>query len=125
MLLRHDILSILGVIETQNHDKYLRLPSTMGRSKSELVFANLKERLWSKIMGCKENLLSRASKEAFIKRVAQAIPIYTMGYLCLLEYIINASTLMVKKFWGSEGIHCVKWEMMCRPKSMGVLVLKI
>jgi hypothetical protein len=43
------------------------------------VFAYLKERIWLRIQGWKEKMLSWAGKEILIKAVAQAIPTFVMG----------------------------------------------
>jgi len=48
------------------------------RSKTS-VFAYLRERVWRRIQGWKEKLLSKVGKEILIKAVAQAIPTFAMG----------------------------------------------
>ena len=63
--------------ETMN-ERYLGLPVFIGRSRSN-VFSYLKDRIWQRIQGWKERLLSRAGKEILIKVVAQAIPVFAMG----------------------------------------------
>lgn len=55
------VKNILGDGEAEKHDKYLGLPAVTGKSKKE-VFDNLRERVWKKIKGWKEKLLSRAGK---------------------------------------------------------------
>ena len=45
----------------------------MGKSKTK-AFEYLKDRVWQRIQGWKEKLLSKAGKEILIKAVAQAIP---------------------------------------------------
>ena len=42
-------------------------------------FCYIRERVWSKIKGWKEQLLSQASREVLIKSILQAIPTFTMG----------------------------------------------
>lgn len=75
---RNEILNMLGVREVARHEKYLGLPTIIGRSK-RAVFAVLKERIWKKLQGWKEKLLARPGKEVLIKAVAQAIPTYMMS----------------------------------------------
>ncbi|XP_021738183.1 uncharacterized protein LOC110704673 [Chenopodium quinoa] len=65
---REEIIEILGVQEVEKHEKYLGLPTTIGRSK-KVIFAGLKERLWKKLQGWKEELLSRSGKEILIKAI--------------------------------------------------------
>ena len=62
----------------KQHEKYLGLPSLVGRSKHN-TFQQLKERLANKLSRWKEKLLSRAGKEIPIKAVAQAVPAHTMS----------------------------------------------
>ena len=53
----------------KQHEKYLGLPSLVGRLKRN-TFQQLKERLANKLSGWKEKLLSGAGKEVLIKAVA-------------------------------------------------------
>ncbi|XP_021717271.1 uncharacterized protein LOC110685117 [Chenopodium quinoa] len=75
---QREITATLGVREVDRHGKYLGLPTIIGRSKKE-IFASLKERIWKKLQGWKEKLLSRPGKEVLIKAVAQAILTYMMS----------------------------------------------
>ncbi|XP_021717911.1 uncharacterized protein LOC110685693 [Chenopodium quinoa] len=45
---RQEIIDILGVREVERHEKYLRLPTIIGRSK-KAIFVGLKERLLKKL----------------------------------------------------------------------------
>ena len=66
-------LETMGVSHEARSERYLGLPVYMGRSRSKM-FNYLKERVWKRIQGWQEKLLSRAGKETLIKAVAQAIP---------------------------------------------------
>ena len=59
----------LGVPIIKQYEKYLGLPSLMGKNRST-SFSQIKERVWSKLKGWKEKLLSQADKEILIKVVA-------------------------------------------------------
>lgn len=75
------------------HEKYLGLPTEMGRSKRE-VFSWLRERVWEKTQGFGEKFLSKAGKEVLIKAVLQSIPTYVMSCFKLPDYLLNEI-----KFW--------------------------
>ena len=47
---RRSITQLLNIKEVPTHDKYLGLPTVVGRSKAE-VFSSVKERIWQKIHG--------------------------------------------------------------------------
>ena len=57
-----------GVPEIKQYEKYLGLPSLVGRHK-KASFNYIKERVWRKIQGWKEKLLSQARREVLIKSV--------------------------------------------------------
>lgn len=62
------IIIHLGVPEIKQYEKYLGLPSFVGRGK-KASFSFIKERVWAKLMGWKEKLLSQAGREVLIKAV--------------------------------------------------------
>lgn len=70
---RSEVRRTMQIEKETGNEKYLGLPVYVGRSKKN-TFAYLKERVWKRIQGWKEKLLSRAGKEILIKAVAQAIP---------------------------------------------------
>lgn len=57
----HLLAGILRVQWVKKHDKYLGLPTFGGRSKT-VCFNLIKERIWGKIQGWKEKMLSFAGK---------------------------------------------------------------
>uniref|UniRef100_A0A2N9HZ73 Reverse transcriptase domain-containing protein n=1 Tax=Fagus sylvatica TaxID=28930 RepID=A0A2N9HZ73_FAGSY len=89
------IKSILGVPSIRQYEKYLGLPSLVGKEKMQ-CFSKIKERVWSKVKGWKEKLLSQAGREILIKVV-----------------------------WGQKEqerkIHWIKWKKLCQTKEMGGL----
>jgi hypothetical protein len=56
----------------------LGLPICISRSRKE-TFPYLKDKIWNRIQGWKEKLLSKAGKEILVKAVAQAISTYAMS----------------------------------------------
>ncbi|KAL0016933.1 hypothetical protein SO802_004002 [Lithocarpus litseifolius] len=57
---RGEILNILGPMQGTWHNKYLGLPSIIGKSKSQ-VFVEIKEKVGKKLAGWKEKLLCSSS----------------------------------------------------------------
>ena len=53
--------------------KYLGLPIAISRSK-KMVFAVLKERVWKKLQGCKEKLLSGLLKSYARNKLSKLFP---------------------------------------------------
>ncbi|KAL0402014.1 UNVERIFIED_CONTAM: hypothetical protein Slati_4231300 [Sesamum latifolium] len=58
--------NILGVAVVPRHEKYLGLPTVVGRSKKE-VFAGIKERIWKKLQNWTSNQLSQAGGAVLLK----------------------------------------------------------
>ena len=86
-------------------------------------FTKIKERIWVRMQGWKEKLLSQAGKEVMIKTVIQSIPIYFMSVFKLPVGLCKDIEAMIPKFWWGNGetkkIHWVKWSSFCSSKSIG------
>ena len=76
--LRNQVKNILQVQNKSLGEKYWGMPTAVGQSKNG-TFRYLRDRVWEKIRGWMEKLLSTAGKEVFIKSVVQAIPVYSMA----------------------------------------------
>ena len=57
-----------------NYEKYLGLPALVGRARKQ-SFIYIKERIWKKLQGWKEKLLSQAGREVLIKSVIKPFPL--------------------------------------------------
>ncbi|XP_030936139.1 uncharacterized protein LOC115961274 [Quercus lobata] len=90
---QENIINLLGVSEVKQYEKYLGLPSFVGRGK-RASFAFIKERVWSKLMGWKEKLLSQAGREVLIKAVIQALPSFAMSYFKLPSTLCHEIEVM-------------------------------
>ena len=62
----------------REYEKYLGLLAVVGRNK-KVSLNFIKERVWSKLQGWKEKLLSQAGREVLLKAVVQAIPTFAMS----------------------------------------------
>ena len=112
----------------RQYEKYLGLPTLVGRAKKR-SFIYLKERVWKKLQGWKEKLLSIAGREVLIKAVIQAIPTYTMSCFKLLKGLIKELEVLIRKFWwhysnDSRKVHWVSWERLCEAKEVGGMEFK-
>lgn len=73
------------------------------------MFTYLKDRIWKRIQGWKEKLLSRAGKDTLIKAVAQAIPSYAMSCLDLTKPLGSAGHRRRRKISGT-GYPSKQWQ---------------
>lgn len=86
----------------QQYEKYLELPSFIGRKKKER-FDNIKHRVWKKLQGWERKLLFQAGQEILIKVVAQAPPTYTMSYFKLPIAFCHEIEALIKKFFREQS----------------------
>ncbi|KAI9162186.1 hypothetical protein LWI28_024695 [Acer negundo] len=119
------LASLIGIKLVACHEKYLGLPCFTGRNKRKL-FANIADRVWGRIKGWGEKLLSTGGKEILIKAVIQAIPSYAMSIFRLPKGLVAEIHRMCARFWwGSKEnhkkIHWCTWKRLCKTKSDGGL----
>lgn len=65
-------------------------------------FSQIKDRVWRKLQGWKEKMLSIASKEILIKAVAQSIPAYTMSCFKMPGVLCRDLNSIVSNFWWGQ-----------------------
>ncbi|XP_030948949.1 uncharacterized protein LOC115972854 [Quercus lobata] len=124
----NQIKEFLGVQEVKNHEKYLGLPSLVGKhKKASLRF--IKEKILAKLQGWKEQLLSQAGREILLKAVIQAIPTFAMSCFKIPTTLCEEIESLIRKFWwGQRGnqrkIHWTKWSALCKPKDRGGMGFK-
>ncbi|XP_023879876.2 putative ribonuclease H protein At1g65750 [Quercus suber] len=117
------IKALIGVPEIKQYEKYLGLPSFVGRRKRASL-AYIKDCIWSKLQEWKEKLLSQAGREVLLKAVVQAIPTYSMSCFKLPATLCHKIEIMIRKFWWGQRIHWVKWRTLCKPKAIGGMGFK-
>ena len=118
----------MGVPAIRQYEKYLGLPALVGREKKR-SFIYLKERVWKKLQGWKEKLLSILGRAVLIKAVIQVIPTYTMSCFKLPKGLIKELEVLIRKFWwgyndDSRKVHWVSWERLCEEKEVGEMGFK-
>ncbi|KAL3813976.1 hypothetical protein ACJIZ3_015244 [Penstemon smallii] len=118
------IRTVLPMEIVDKHDKYLGLPSIVGKSKKE-AFANIRDKVCYRLQGWKEKWLSKGGKEVLLKAVIQAIPSYAMSCFQLPSYFAKEIESLMAKFWWEgkqgKGIHWARWSVLCRSKQVGGL----
>ena len=64
----------------------------------------IKERVWNKLQGWKEQLLSQVGREVLLKVVVQAIPTFAMSCFKLPVGLCHDIEMLIRKFWwGQQG----------------------
>ncbi|XP_042948615.1 uncharacterized protein LOC122281305 [Carya illinoinensis] len=104
------IVKGLGGRVQNNCEKYLGLPTMVGRSKYN-TFRCIKQRVWLKINNWKNNFLSHAGKEVLLKAVIQSIPTYVMSVFSLPKKLCKELAALMSKFWWGqrENENKIKW----------------
>ena len=85
---RVELVEFLGVNKVREYEKYLGLLAVVGRNKKESL-NDIRERVWNKLQGWKERLLSQVGKEVLLKAVVHAIPTFAMSYFKLPKGLIQ------------------------------------
>lgn len=119
------VMSTMQLSHEARSDKYLGLPVYMGKSKAKM-FSYLKDKVWKRIQGWKEKLLSRAGKETLIKAIAQAIPSYAMACFDLTKTLCDEISAMICRFWWAQQenekkMHFLSWQTLASRKEKGGL----
>ncbi|WVZ85380.1 LOW QUALITY PROTEIN: hypothetical protein U9M48_032316, partial [Paspalum notatum var. saurae] len=97
---KEEMIRVLQIEKETMNERYLGLPVYVGGKNK--VFQFLKEKIWQRIQGWKEKLLSKASKEILIKAVAQAIPTYAMASFDITKGVCEQISSMTCRYWWSN-----------------------
>ena len=117
-----EIKNRFGAQIIKQHEKYLGLPSLVGRNK-RTTFNAIKEKLGKVLADWKEKLLSKAGKEVLIKAVAQAIPTYTMSCFKILDSLCDDLMEMIRNFWWGQKMRKRKLHGLVRRKCVSLNVM--
>ena len=93
-----EIIEKLGVSEVKEYERYLGLPAVVGRNKKASL-NYFKERVWTKLQGWKEKLISQVGRDVLLKAVVQAILTFVMGCFKLPFGLLNDIEMIIRKFW--------------------------
>ena len=105
---------IMSINQEASAERYLGLPVSVGKSKKK-AFEYIKQKVWARIQGWKQKLLSKAGKEILVKAVAQAIPTYAMSCFDLTKGLCDELSTIIGRYWWSQQdkvnkIHWLSWE---------------
>ncbi|KAK3221861.1 hypothetical protein Dsin_008886 [Dipteronia sinensis] len=83
------------------------------------------DKVWGRIKGWGEKLLSIGGKEILIEAVVQSIPTYAMSLFRLPKSLITDIQRLTTRFWSgsnsnSQKIHWSTWSRLCSPKRGGL-----
>jgi hypothetical protein len=122
-LIKNRVKSSLGVQSEILNDRYLGMPTTVGRSPTA-TFNFLYDMIWKRVNGVTDRPLSRAGKETFLKAVIQAIGTHVMScFQVPISTCDRMRSTVATQWWGVEEgkrkLHWRSWEWLSAPKSLG------
>ncbi|XP_059429070.1 uncharacterized protein LOC132162867 [Corylus avellana] len=120
---REEITRLSGLQATDKYEKYLGLPTLIGRSRYK-AFKGIKEKVWKRLNDWKVNFVSQVGKEILNKAVVQAILTYGMSVFSLPISLCKESNSLMQRFWwghkdNTSKIHWMSWEKMGVSKAKG------
>lgn len=95
---RNIITNVVDIKAIGGLEKYLNLPTLIGRNKV-IQFQYILVKIWTKMSNWKIKFLSGAGKEILLKSVLQVIPTYTMSIFLLPKVITSRRNSLFQKFW--------------------------
>ncbi|KAJ0052274.1 hypothetical protein Pint_02051 [Pistacia integerrima] len=122
---KQQIIQVAGVKSFHPYDRYLGLPTLIGRDKTR-GFKHILDRVRGKISNWKMKYLSQAGKETLLKAVIQALPTYHMGVFKIPKTILQELNRLTKNYWWGQKndesrIHWCSWDKMKLSKTNGGL----
>ncbi|XP_074314331.1 uncharacterized protein LOC141649543 [Silene latifolia] len=125
-VMRDRVLDKLRVREVETQERYLGLPTVVGRSKKVLTDI-LRDKLSKRLQGWRGKLLSKAGREVLIKAVANSLPTYVMSVFKIPATFCNVLRSMVSRFWwghgeGKRGKQA--WRLVADPECLWARVMK-
>ena len=122
-----EMSELLGFRSTPTLGKYLGFP--IKHSSYPQDFSFIIERMQSRLVGWKANLLSLASKFVLTQSVISTIPNYCMQCVALPPKILQNVDRISRNFlWGlsdnKRKLHLISWKKITKPKKDGGLGLQ-
>lgn len=89
--------NLLWLTEIREYEWYLGLLAVVDRNKKASL-NYIKERVWNRLQGWKQKLLSQVGREVLLRVVVQAISTFAMGCFKLLVGLVHDNEMMIIKF---------------------------
>jgi hypothetical protein len=123
--MRNAMKQRLNVPTESLNEKYLGMPSDVGRSVNG-TFKYLRDRVWKRVQGWLELILSAGGKEILIKSVAHAVTTFCMSCFKLPAGLCQSINSLLRNFWwgsrdGQRKTCWISWDQMTMPKYAGGL----
>ncbi|XP_042969073.1 uncharacterized mitochondrial protein AtMg00310-like [Carya illinoinensis] len=105
------------------YERYLDLPSVVGRSKLK-SFNSILDSIRTRLSNQRVKTLSQVGNEVYLKAVIQALPTYTMSVFKLSITLLQSINKAIQRFWWGQQdkerkIHWISLEKMEQAKSAG------
>jgi hypothetical protein len=94
---KEEITKLSGLQATQRYEKYLGLPTLVGKSRTK-AFEAIRDKVCDRLQNWKVKFLSQAGKEILLKAVVQAIPTYSMSVFLLPTTICKEINTLMQSF---------------------------
>lgn len=122
-VVKQEVRSVLQIETEALAEKYLGLPTAVGRTKKE-AFEYMPTRIRGLVGAWSGREASCAGREVLLKSVAQAVPTYPMScFLIPKDTCRKMRTVISSYWWGGSAdnrhMHCQRWELLMRPKEQG------
>jgi len=120
---KQDVHSVLQIETEALAERYLGLPTALGRSTKE-TFEYMPNKLRGLVRAWSGREASCASREVLLKSVAQAVPTYPMSCFLIPKDTCRKMKIVISNYWwGSSAdnrhMHWQRWELLTRPEVQG------
>lgn len=126
--IRDSVKAMLGIPLEGGLGKYLGLPETFGRRKTD-VFTGIVDKIRQRAQSWSTKFLSGAGKHVMLQSVLTALPTYSMSSFKIPKSLCNRIQSILTRFWWDSApdkrkISWVAWSSMAQPKCRGGLGFK-
>ena len=97
---RNAIKDFLGVLEIKEYEKYLRLQAILGKNKRASL-NYIKERVWGKLQGWKENFFFSTRMGSFIKSCGSSHTNFDYCFKLPVKFCHDIKA-MIRRFWRGQ-----------------------